>query len=95
MAFDTHKQEFCFKSLKTSPAMASHHAFSPRAREARGRGRRISVSPRPDWSTKLVPGQPGLSFLKKDKMIRGEGENRRMGEGLGREEEGRETVIQM
>jgi hypothetical protein len=35
------------------------HAFNPTALEG-GKGRQISVSFRPAWSTKQVPEQPGL-----------------------------------
>ena len=46
------------KQLSSTVAMMMH-TFNPNTRKA-GRGRQISVSPRPAWSIELVLEQPGL-----------------------------------
>jgi hypothetical protein len=43
------------------------HAFNPSTQEAEA-GRFLSL--RPAWSTKWVPGQPGLHREKKNKKIK-------------------------
>jgi hypothetical protein len=46
----------CFKNVQTGCAVVAH-AFNPSTREAKAGG---FLSLRPAWSTKWVPGQPGL-----------------------------------
>ena len=70
------------------------HAFNHSTREAEAGG---SLSLRPTWSIKRVPGQPGLYrqtlFQKPRKRKRGEKEGRKGGKREGGREEGEKEKI--
>jgi hypothetical protein len=71
----------CLKKEKEKPGVVAH-AFNPSTREAEAGG---FLSSRPAWSTKWVPGQPGLHretlSRKTKKKEKEEGRRQRMKEG--------------